>query len=218
MTVGARVKERRKAAGFSQPELARRVQLSQATIAGLEAGTARSSAHLHRIARELSTTPAYLEGETDDPSEGALPTPTPQLIAEQLDLVPIAEIDLAYGLGGTFTDGPIEQSVRHFPRSFIEAITASPATYLTFTRGRGDSMEPTIRDNDLVLIDRSQKSVREQDAIWALTIGEIGMIKRLNVRGGAVTILSDNERVPTDQANHDEVNIVGRVVFIGRRM
>jgi len=67
----ARMAER----SLSQSELARRVGVSQATIYRLVKGEAYGSKHLHRIARELGTTPAYLAGETDDPDENAPPPP-----------------------------------------------------------------------------------------------------------------------------------------------
>lgn len=69
----ARLKERMTSAGLSQSALGRRVGVSQATIYKLLTGQTYGSKHLHRIARALGTTPAYLEGEIDDPSEGALP-------------------------------------------------------------------------------------------------------------------------------------------------
>lgn len=60
-----------RAAGISQAELARRVGVSQPTIFKLIHTSKKGSAHLHRVARELGTTPAYLSGETDNPeSEG----------------------------------------------------------------------------------------------------------------------------------------------------
>lgn len=68
MVRGDRVKERLEAAGLNQSQLARRIGLTQGTIAKLISGKAQGSSHLHRIARELRTTPAYLTGETDDPS------------------------------------------------------------------------------------------------------------------------------------------------------
>lgn len=137
---------------------------------------------------------------------------------EQLDLVSVNEIDLAYGLGGTYSDIPIETHVLHFPRLWLESITRTPPSMLTFARGRGDSMQPTLQDGDIVLIDHSMRTVREQDAIWALTVGDVAMIKRLRVRGEMVRLLSDNDRVPTDDVFHEEINVVGRVVFIGRRI
>lgn len=138
--------------------------------------------------------------------------------ADALDLVEVGEIDLAYGLGGTYSDGPILSQTLHFPRSWIESITTTPAAMLTIARGRGDSMQPTIQDGDMVLIDRSQRTIREQDAIWALTIGDFAMIKRVRAGGERVRILSDNDRVPPDEVFHEEINVVGRVVFIGRRL
>jgi transcriptional regulator with XRE-family HTH domain len=65
--VGVRIKARIEAIeGMSQSELARRVGITQGTIAALISGRSRSSTYLHQIARELGTTPSYLSGETDD--------------------------------------------------------------------------------------------------------------------------------------------------------
>lgn len=68
MIIGQRLQERITSCGTSQKALARRVKLSQSTINGLVHGGQASSTKLHEIARELQTTPAYLTGETDDPS------------------------------------------------------------------------------------------------------------------------------------------------------
>jgi phage repressor protein C with HTH and peptisase S24 domain len=205
------------ARGISQSELARRVGVSQSAIHKLASGNAYGSSHLHKIARELGTSAAYLTGETDDSSEGAVPLPSREQLLAELGLVEVAEIDLAYGLGGAF-DGAVEVRNSVFARDWLQRITRTPASELHIARGRGDSMAPTLNDGDLVIIDRSQRSVFEQDAIWALSIGEILMIKRLRVRGEQVTLLSDNDRVPADTAHPDEVNIVGRVIFIGRQV
>jgi transcriptional regulator with XRE-family HTH domain len=70
---------------LSQSELARRVGVSQASIYRLVAGDAYGSKHIHRIARELGTTPAYLTGETDDPNADA--PPEPELTREEADLI-----------------------------------------------------------------------------------------------------------------------------------
>lgn len=70
---------------LSQSELARRVGISQASIHKLLSGRAYGSKHLHRIARELSTTPAYLTGETDDPDADG--PPAPELDSETRELV-----------------------------------------------------------------------------------------------------------------------------------
>lgn len=135
-----------------------------------------------------------------------------------METVEVQEVDLAYGLGGTFADDMPTIQTHRFPRAWVTSITSTPPSMLTFSRGRGDSMQPTIQDGDMVLIDRSQRAVREWDAIWAMTIGEMAMIKRVRVLGEQVHILSDNERVPAENIFHEEINIVGRVIFIGRRL
>lgn len=136
----------------------------------------------------------------------------------EAELVNLTEVDLAYGLGGSYADGEFEVTTHRFPRALLQKLTGTPAGEVTLASGRGDSMEPTIHDGDWLMIDRSQRSVREQDALWALTVGEIAMVKRLRVRGDRVTLLSDNDRVPSDEYHHEEVNIVGRVFFVGRRV
>lgn len=73
MIVSERVAERMKRLGLSQSELARRVGVAQPTIYKLLRSNKIGSKHLHRIARELQTSPAYLEGEIDDPDKDAPP-------------------------------------------------------------------------------------------------------------------------------------------------
>lgn len=65
---GKRIAERMSHLSLSQSELARKVGVSQPTIAELIAVEKRSSKHLHRIAAVLQTSPEYLLGETDDPA------------------------------------------------------------------------------------------------------------------------------------------------------
>ncbi|WP_428835734.1 helix-turn-helix domain-containing protein [Sphingomonas rustica] len=84
---GDRVRQRLKELGINQSELARRVGITQGTVAALISGRSRSSAHLHKIARELETTPAWLAGETSDPTS-AQPDEAP-LTSDERDLVAI---------------------------------------------------------------------------------------------------------------------------------
>jgi transcriptional regulator with XRE-family HTH domain len=141
---------------ISQSELARRVGVSQQSIGKLVTGASSGSRHIGRIAEELGTTPAYLVGQVEDPHQGAMLLPTDDVIADQLDLVTIDEIDLAFGLGESFTDQvPIEITQCRFPRAWLAMLTEAPPSLLVFARGRGDSMMPTMLDGDIVLIEKS---------------------------------------------------------------
>lgn len=219
MTVGERIAKLRADLGLSQSELARRANVSQATIAKLEKGFTSGSSHIHRIARELGTTPQYLTGETDDPSEGALPLPTPDLLSDQLGVVEIKEIDLTYGMGACYLDVPVIAESRHFSLAWVRLYTNSSPDKLFFARGIGDSMSPTLLDSDMVLIDTAQQMPRMADQIWAIAYGQVGMIKRLRpMPDGSVKILSDNDRVPAEIAVDGEMHIIGRVVAVIRKL
>lgn len=65
--IGERVNTLMVSLGLSQAELARRVGISQPAIYQLIYKNKSGSRHLPQIARELGTTAAYLNGDTDDP-------------------------------------------------------------------------------------------------------------------------------------------------------
>ena len=206
MSVAERLSERLSSAEISQSELARRVGVRQSTINALVKGNAQSSAHLHKIARELGTTPEYLTGETDDPGDTA-----PLKLRDETISVPM--IDLAYGMGGTYLEDDPETRTEPFALSFIRRYTSAKADELVFAEGLGDSMAPTIHTSDLLLIDQSDRMLRVSDQIWAFSFGGVGMIKRLRPRpDGSIAILSDNPNVPEDRAVDDELHLIGRVV------
>lgn len=220
MRTGERIAERRAALGMSQTQLAKAVGLSQATIGKLESGISSGSSHLHRIARVLQTTGAYLTGETDNPSEGALPAPTPEMIAEHLGMKLIPEIDIAFALGGgSFVDGPVKEAMVPFRKDWLDRITRYGPADVFLTRGDGDSMMPTILDDDDVLVNRADRAINRQDRIWALIYGDLATIKRVRrTPTGRFMLMSDNAAISPIEATEEELRIVGRVVWIGRRV
>lgn len=215
-----RVRQRMDELGLSQNGLAQRVGVSQAAIAKITSGQSFGSKHLHRIARELGTTAAYLTGEADDPSEGALPVPTADDVADQVGGVRIKEIDLDYGMGASWIEGvPVTEVERVFPADWLIQFTRAAPHYLFFAHGAGDSMMPTIMDRDIVLIDTTQQTLNMADRIWAVAFGGAGMIKRLRPQpDGGVKLMSDNPSVRDEVAYDGELSIIGRVVAVMRKI
>lgn len=205
--------------GLSQSELGRKVGVSQTSIWKLIKEPSQGSKHLHKIAHVLGTTAAYLMGETDDPTEGALPVPTAANLADQLNVVQVRELDLALGMGATFLDVPVTETMRAFDRGWLRSYTHSSPENLLFAQGAGDSMKPTILDSDLLLIDCSQKIITMSDKFWAIAYANCGSIRRLAPRAdGGVDMLSDNDLVPNRIAYDGEMHVLGRVVAIVRKM
>lgn len=219
-----RLVELRTARGLSQDQLAKLAGSTQPSINRLEAGETERPRNLPELARALGTTTDYLLGETDDPGSRLTDRRLPWRSAEpdpqrDPDLVEIDQIDMRFGMGATYVDGPVDTEKRVFSRSWLRNFTRAAPEQLFWTLGDGDSMEPTIRSGEVILIDRSQTSLRSADAIWAVTVGDIAQVKRLRPRAsGAVEILSDNPAVPPDVAVDGELHIIGRVVAVVRRL
>ncbi len=210
------------AAGLNQSELARVVGLKQPSIGRLLSGETRESGKLLDIARALGTTPEYLTGIDAASSGGGVKAPIRSIAgfpsrteSDPLrDVVPVQEIDLAFGMGGQFLDvQAVQESTVMFPAAWVRQFTGSDPSHLRFCKGKGDSMAPTIGHHDIVLFDLSQNHLNEQDAIWVLALAEIGMIKRVRAMpDGSYEINSDNPLISSQIAVDGELHVIGRVV------
>lgn len=116
-----------------------------------------------------------------------------------------------------------EQIVDHlaFREEWVRTELSANPNNLVLISAIGDSMEPTLRAGDLLLIDRSDAGVK-QDAIYAFaTNGEL-RVKRMQLKiDGRVVVKSDNPQYEAETLTSDQVislRIVGRVVWSGRRM
>ena len=79
---------------------------------------------------------------------------------------------------------------------------------------QGDSMEPTLRDSDTVLLDMRTPELRDGD-IYTLRRGEDLLVKRLRLQGPNWLITSDNTSYPVELLDED-TQVIGRVVWLGR--
>lgn len=135
-------------------------------------------------------------------------------------LVPRYDVAASMGNGSVIHS---EQIVDHlaFRAEWVRTeLNASPKN-LVLISAVGDSMEPTLRAGDLLLIDRSGEGVK-QDAIYAFaTNGEL-RVKRMQLKiDGCVVVKSDNPQYDAEILTAEQVaalRIVGRVVWSGRRM
>lgn len=139
--------------------------------------------------------------------------------SSDVDLVEIDQVDLRYGMGGAYVEGHVPVEKRQFSRAWLRQFTSVAPEHLAWTKGDGDSMEPTIRSDEVVLVDRSKTTPGMDDKIWVCAVGEVGMIKRLRAMpSGVVEIHSDNPHVPMATAVDGELHVIGRVIAVVRRL
>jgi len=82
---------------------------------------------------------------------------------------------------------------------------------------RGDSMEPTLRDGDEILVDATPRTWR--DGIHVVRLDGALVVKRLETsRPGRVVLLSDNTAYRPIDCAPDEVEVIGRVVWKSGRL
>lgn len=197
--------------GYSQNRLAAEIGVTQGAIQQICNGTTKKSKWLPEIAAKLGVTVEWLNGA--DVAPGQVVT------FNEADYVQLTEIDVGYGMGGgTFIEEVGDDNQAVFDPRWLANITRSPPQMLFVARGIGDSMMPTLLDNDTLIVDRGQRKLTQQDRIWALTYGDLGMVKRVrSLPGGQFQLLSDNPVIPPIVAAEDEFHLVGRVVWIGRK-
>jgi phage repressor protein C with HTH and peptisase S24 domain len=84
----------------------------------------------------------------------------------------------------------------------------------------GDSMEPTLLDGDLVLVDHSRNHGARQGGIYAIVMDEEIMIKRLQAlpQQDTIRIISDNKHYPPLDVSTSELRINGRVIWFAREL
>lgn len=213
--VARRIRSAAKAGRFNASSLGRQVGASSSAAALYWSGERPWPLDLlPKVSKALGIGLEYLltgDNLALDTSAGQLETAP--------DTVAVREIDLSYGMGATYLDVPITEEVHHFPRAWLRRYTRSAPDKLFFAQGIGDSMEPTLHDSDLLLIDTAQRQLTSADRIWVLTYADCGMIKRLRpVPNGGVEVWSDKKEVSPFTAYDGEIEIIGRVVAVQRKL
>jgi len=76
----------------------------------------------------------------------------------------------------------------------------------------GDSMEPTLRNGDYIIITPDDE-VRRDNGIYAIVVGGTVMVKSLQFQlDGSIRIISDNPKYATETYNPDESQVEFRII------
>jgi phage repressor protein C with HTH and peptisase S24 domain len=226
---GGRLKWARERVFDEAAEFARAMQMKEVTYRAYENNQNAYAKHASAFAQKLNVPTDWLlrGGPLPDTEPPERPPPgefgTPELLVEKYGIEYVRQVDISYAMGdGAIVEDYPETGFVPFQRDFLRSVTRSPVSRLFLATGHGESMEPTLLRSDMILIDAAQNRVAQQDQIWALTYAGAGMIKRLRrIKGSSgdrYLILSDNPAVPPQEADYDDVYIVGKVIWVGRRM
>lgn len=133
--------------------------------------------------------------------------------------VAVRRIDAAASAGpGSLSDDDRLLAVDHFPESMLRRLGLAGRP-LSMIVARGDSMEPGIGDGDEVLVDTGDRRIGAADGVFVFRYAGALLVKRLSSRMGRIVVVSDNpETPPINPLDPREVEVVGRVVWLSRRL
>ena len=138
------------------------------------------------------------------------------------DFAPIPRYDVAAAAGhGAFNDR--ERIIDHigFSKSWIRNTLLADPDKLVAITAIGDSMTPTICNDDLLLVDTAVQAVKD-DAIYVLVKQDGLVVKRIQAfLSGAVVVKSENPAYAEETLGPEEtahIRIAGRVRWFGRKI
>ena len=193
-----RIKSLRTAKEMKQIDLAHRLNVRQTTISNWETGkTEPDTASLHAMANLFQVSIDYLLGNSENPE----PITTAGI------KVPVLG-DVAAGI-------PIEAVENIVDYEEIDQTMAASGEHFGL-RLKGDSMEPRMREGDVVIV-RKQEDVENGDVAVVLVNGDSATVKRIKKGPSGISLIPNNPAYDPMFYTNDEINslpvrILGKVV------
>ena len=135
-------------------------------------------------------------------------------------LIPIYNVQASAGAGAV-VDGEDVIDRLAFPPDYLRHITKSHPRHLAIIGVKGDSMSPTLKDDDVVMIDTSKTDL-SYEGLFVIKIdgGAALLVKRIGraARRGYVNVISDNPTHPAVEIVAEDVFPVGKVVWAGMKV
>ena len=135
---------------------------------------------------------------------------------EQISL-PVLDVPGRFGFGNGMSEVETVARLLTLDAAWLRsAVSMTDLSSLRIITGVGQSMAPTIKQGDLLIVDQSVTTV-SYDAIYVVCIGSSLTIKRIQRELDGIRVISDNPQykeiqVPTDL--EERIEVLGRVVFI----
>ena len=199
MTIGERIKKKRIESGFRQVDFANKIDVSKQTLYKYENNiiTNIPSDKIEAISKVLNLSPMYIMGWED------LEQPIPKSNGYPTVRIPV--------LGDVAAGVPILAQQDIIGYEDIPSDMAKTGEYFGL-KIKGDSMEPKIHDNDIVIV-KSMSDAENNDIVIAMINNE-ATCKRLHKYSNSVVLTAINSDYKPIEVTPDEnIQILGKVVM-----
>jgi phage repressor protein C with HTH and peptisase S24 domain len=202
--------------GKSQKGLAAAMGVDNSTVSRLLAGKRPLRAH------EIPVILAYLEaGAVAAPGTSR---PLPEIVqigGDRFAMLPVYDHLVSAGPGLEVEDAPPSYRIA-FRMDWLRRAARGSIGDLVVLTVDGDSMEPTLRQGDTVLVDMGQQRPGQTEGIYVIRSDGALQVKRVavNPTNGRISVISDNrEFYPTfADLPPDAIHVIGRVIWLGRQV
>lgn len=204
--------------GISVAEFGRRSGVSYNALVKLksrpDAGTSDENAKKIRaeIERDQTSQTQY-QGQVSRVENGA-PAPGPARLVRAYD------VRASAGDGTLVGYEAVDYSLA-FPPDYMRRLTSTGPENLAIIGVVGDSMLPTLKEDDIVMVDRTKTNI-DYDGMFVVRIGDVLKVKRMRWAPGRekIVVLSDNrDKYPAEQYDHnDGIEVIGRVIWAGGKV
>lgn len=203
---------------LTQAEFASLFGIPQVTLGNYERGRNEPRFEfIKQVCSRFEINVEWLLFGTGDKKE-CLPHPSGAASCDvDLIMIPMVEARLSAGHGSLLTGGNCERTYA-FRSDFLYR-KGNPDN-MVLMRVSGDSMQPDILNNDVVLIDQSKRDILP-GRIYAVGFEEAIYLKRIDMLPGKVILKSANPAYPPveldirDQQG-DSFRVIGQVLWSGR--
>ncbi|MGP2413824.1 LexA family transcriptional regulator [Pantoea ananatis] len=207
-----------KEANFTQGALATAVSMAQPSVWKLVSGGAKGSKKAVEIANVLGVRPEWLTtgiGPMRD-DEPKIQKPKDEVL-DDVYRVDVLNLQVSAGPGKYMLSEFIEvlnaiEFTNDHARSLFGNRAAKDVKVMTVD---GDSMSPTVTSGDRLFFDVSVREFRT-DGVYAFVFGKTFHVKRLQMQGDKLAVLSDNpsyEKWYVNETNQDQFYIMGKALL-----
>ncbi|WP_158537169.1 S24 family peptidase [Humitalea rosea] len=203
--------------------VAQRAEMPTPTLNNYMSGRDMKAAAMVALAAATGVRVEWLATGVGPMHERDLEAPTAQPPAHEAAAIHVIPRYAARASAGAGNPHPEEVELLGlpFPEIWIRQVIGRSPHGLVIVDAAGDSMEPTISDGDLLLLDTAARDLRNGRIYVIETAGNL-LVKRVQLRiDGSIILVSDNPNYPPESVapgGAERLRIIGQVVWQSRAM